>query len=176
MGLRQRRRRKRASAFFWYSVSAAVIVIVIIWISQTLLNRERVGEKVAGLGNAHISSPVSPHPPYNSIPPTSGYHAGSKAKWGVSAKQIPDELQVHNLEDGGVIVHYDPEETDDETRDALGSIVRSYRDKVILEPYEGIETPLVLTAWRRIDNLEGLDESRIRLFIDTYRGIDHHVR
>lgn len=176
MGLRQRRRRKRTSAFLWYVLPAAAIIIVTIWISQTLLNRERVGEKVAGMGNVHINSPSSPHPPYNSVPPTSGYHVGGKSNWGVHDEQIQDEIQVHNLEDGGVIVHYDPEEVDDETIDALESIVRSYRDKVILEPYDGIETPLVLTAWRRIDNLDELDESRIRLFIDTYRGIDHHVR
>lgn len=176
MASRQRQRRKRTSVFLWRVLPAVAIIIVTVWIFQTLLNRERVGEKVAGMGNTHIASPLTPHPPYNSVPPTSGYHTGNKAKWGVSAEQIPDELQVHNLEDGGVIVHYDPEEVDDETVEALESIVRSYRDKVILEPYEGIETPLALTAWRRIDNLDELDESRIRLFIDTYRGIDHHVR
>jgi hypothetical protein len=33
---------------------------------------------------------------------------------------------------------------------------------------------IALTAWTRIDTLDGYDERRIRRFIDRYRGIDHH--
>ena len=52
----------------------------------------------------------------------------------------------------------------------------SFRDaKVILEPYANLETPIVLTAWTRIDKLPSLDEQRIKEFISAYKGIDHHV-
>ncbi|MCH8049666.1 DUF3105 domain-containing protein, partial [Patescibacteria group bacterium] len=118
----------------------------------------------------------SPHVAYNTKPPTSGPHIGSKTRWGIYTEQIPDEIQIHNLEDGGVIVHYDPEKVDEETIDTLEAIVNSYADDVILEPYADMESTIVLTAWKRIDRLDQLDENRTREFIDAYRGIDHHAR
>ena len=47
--------------------------------------------------------------PYNSEPPTSGPHLPYIAPWGIHTRPIPNELQVHNLEDGGVMVQYNCE-------------------------------------------------------------------
>jgi hypothetical protein len=37
-----------------------------------------------------------------------------------------------------------------------------------------MKSRIALTAWTRIDTMDRLDESRVRRFIDAYRGIDHH--
>lgn len=152
-----------------------MILMVLIGLVAWIALRPRPGQSVSSLGNRHIEKIGDSHEPYNSKPPTSGPHVGTIATWGVHTEQIPDELQVHNLEDGGVILHYDPDRVDTGTLGALTSLVKRYPDKVILEPYAGMDAPMVLTAWTKIDKLEGFNKARIKAFINAYRGIDHHV-
>lgn len=147
------------------------------------------GQFVASLGNQHIESVTTLHDPYNSLPPTSGPHVGGIAKWGIHNQPIPDELQIHNLEDGGVVVQYncspgapirpatpsaERQEECQELVTKLAEIVTRYNDKVILAPYPALDTKIALTAWTRIDKFEVFDKDRIGRFIDAFRGIDHH--
>ena len=132
------------------------------------------GEYVASQGNAHVTEAQMGQFTYNTSPPTSGPHLGSLARWGVHSEPIPNELQVHNLEDGGVIVSYDCPEGCSELVAQLEEIVEHYGEGVILAPYPDMDTPIALTAWQRIDRLEEFDEERIERFIHAYRGDDHH--
>lgn len=157
----------------WVAVLVAVVALLIA--AGIVFQKPGPGERVSSQGNAHLASVDAPHDAYNSAPPTSGPHVNSKAPWGIHDVQIPDELQVHNLEDGGVIIHYGPARIDDATRKALETVVNSYPDKVILEPYAEMNAPIVLTAWQRRLGLEILDEAAIREFIRAYRGVDHHA-
>lgn len=131
------------------------------------VSKPQPGEFVASLGNKHIQNITDGHDPYNSIPPTSGTHVGGKAQWGVSDSSIPDELQLHNLEDGGVMVQYnctpgksEPDLATPSAQEAdeckklveqLASIVKKYPDKVAMAPYFKLDTKIALTAWTRID-------------------------
>ena len=64
------------------------------------------GSRCPDQGNLHIQLETDAHVPYNSNPPTSGPHLPYIAPWGVHTEPISKELQVHNLEDGGVMVQY----------------------------------------------------------------------
>jgi hypothetical protein len=130
------------------------------------------GTAVSDQGNLHISSADEPHTPYNTDPPTSGPHLPYIAPWGIHTRPIPKELQVHNLEDGGVLVQYNCECP--ELVEQLKSIVVRYPKQVILAPYPGMQHRIALTAWTRIETLDEFDAARIRRFIEAYRGIDHH--
>ncbi len=132
------------------------------------------GTAVPDLGNRHIQSASDPHEPYNTDPPTSGSHLPYIAPWGIHTRPIVPELQVHNLEDGGVFVQYNCECPD--VVEKLTAIVRKYDKYVVLAPYPTMKSRIALTAWTRIDTLEELDEGRVRRFIEAYRGIDHHKR
>jgi len=132
------------------------------------------GLKLADLGNAHIELATQPHAPYNSDPPTSGPHMPYIAPWGIHTEPIVRELQVHNLEDGGVMVQYHCATPCPDLVAKLTEIVRRYETQVILAPYPGMRTRIALTAWTRLDAFDDLDEARIVRFIRTYRGIDHH--
>jgi Protein of unknown function (DUF3105) len=152
---------------------AAVVVIagVIGWFAYRAA-ADLPGEKFPDLGNLHIQSASDPHVPYNSEPPTSGPHLPYIAPWGVHTRPITPELQVHNLEDGGVMVQYNCECP--EVVDRLRAIVARYDRYVILAPYPGMTSRVALTAWTRLDRLDDVDERRIVRFIEAYRGIDHH--
>jgi len=132
------------------------------------------GVKLADLGNAHIQLATEPHVPYNSDPPTSGPHMPYIAPWGIHTEPIVRELQVHNLEDGGVMVQYHCATPCPDLVAKLTEIVRRYETQVILAPYPGMRTRVALTAWTRLDAFDDLDEARIVRFIRAYRGIDHH--
>jgi len=134
------------------------------------------GKSFADQGNLHIQSAAEPHVAYNSDPPTSGPHLGYVAPWGVHAQPIPKELQVHNLEDGGVAVQYHCPSGCPELVDKLKGIVAGYERHVVLAPYPGMKQRIALTAWTRLDEFDEFDEGRIQRFIRAYKGIDHHKR
>jgi Protein of unknown function (DUF3105) len=130
------------------------------------------GVQYSDQGNLHLPTADTPHEQYNSDPPTSGPHLPYIAPWGVHTRPIVRELQVHNLEDGGVVVQYNCECPDLVAK--LKAIVDRYDRQVILAPYPGMQHKIALTAWTRLDTLDELDGGRITRFIEAYRGIDHH--
>ena len=154
-------------------VGVVVVAAAIAWFAyQAAANKP--GEQFPDLGNEHIQTATDPHEAYNSDPPTSGPHLPYIAPWGIHTRPIPLELQVHNLEDGGVVVQYNCECP--ELAEKLRAIVRKYDKHVLLAPYPGMKTRIALTAWTRLDRFEEFDEKRIVRFIEAYRGIDHHKR
>lgn len=160
----------------WLIILVPALLIIGLIVREIM--RPRPGVGIPTQGNRHLQSVTETHIAYNSKPPTSGPHVG-KAPWGVSGSQIPDEVQVHNLEDGGVIVHYDPAQVSTSTMQALESVVQPYYIKgknIILEPYAGMDSPIVLTAWTRLLKLSVADKIQIEQFINAYLGIDHHVQ
>lgn len=157
------------------AVVAGIVVLVAAAAAAVFASRggsDTPGARMTDQGNRHIASASTPHEPYNSDPPTSGPHLGYIAPWGVHTRPIAPELQVHNLEDGGVIVQYSCDCPDVAAK--LADIVRRYDRFVILAPYPTMKHRIALTAWTRIDTMDEIDEKRITRFIEAYRGIDHH--
>ncbi|MEK7166343.1 MAG: DUF3105 domain-containing protein [Patescibacteria group bacterium] len=175
-----------------YSVIAFVGLLVLVggYLLVKEMSKPQPGEFVTSLGNKHIENLTDAHDPYNSIPPTSGTHVGGKAQWGISDAPIPDELQLHNLEDGGVGIQYNctpgvdqqnsatpSAEVESECKqlvDNLATIAKKYPDKVFMAPYPKLDTKIALTAWTRIDKFSDFDSDRMQIFIKAFKGIDHH--
>lgn len=152
---------------------------------------DKIGRAVPSQGNIHIQSPGSPHVPYNTDPPTSGPHVSYIVRWGIHQAPITREIQVHNLEDGGVLIQYNCKDCQDlianlegiarlyqekarGERAKTGSRHRSRYEHLILAPYPGMDAKITLTAWGRIDKFVEFDKARIIRFIEAYIGIDHH--
>jgi hypothetical protein len=154
--------------------SVLVVAAVVIGYFAYRAVADLPGTSYPDLGNAHIQSLTEPHAPYNSGPPTSGSHLPYIAPWGIHTEPIPKELQVHNLEDGGVVVQYNCPTGCPDLVDKLKAIVQRYERQVLLAPYTGMKTRIALTAWTRLDAFDEFDEGRIVRFIGAYRGIDHH--
>ena len=153
---------------------AALVVAAVVGYFAYRAQADLPGLKMPDQGNLHISREGDPHEPYNSDPPTSGPHLPYIAPWGIHNRPVPTELQVHNLEDGGVVVQYSCDCPDVVSR--LQAIVKKYDKFVILAPYPSMKTRIALTAWTRIETMPDLDEKRVVRFIESYRGIDHHKR
>jgi hypothetical protein len=122
-------------------------------------------------GQVHIERGQS-HPPYNSVPPTSGWHYTSPAPWGVSREPILAEIFVHNLEHGGIVISHDCPAGCAETITKLEALVNSYPSKVLLMPYPGLADtghPIALTAWGKLAYVDTVDEGFIRSFIARFK-------
>lgn len=115
----------------------------------------------------HIE-PGAVHDPYNSTPPTSGPHLGNTAEWGTYSDRVEDELLVHNLEHGGVIVHY-KDLSDNEIED-LEDLVESHSEGVILNPNPDIEKPIALASWQRLRTCDRPSEVVVEGFVDEFCG------
>ncbi|MBI1730364.1 DUF3105 domain-containing protein [Candidatus Acetothermia bacterium] len=179
-------------------VTAAVVLVVAagLYFLLALLFAGRPGYGVPELGRAHTDQNVSGCSPafnqYNSRPPTSGCHDPGTTSYTIHDQPINDQVQVHNLEHGAVIIQYHTSgitgEDDSLVRD-LTALVNRLKDKsptkycrLMLAPYAiGFAAPTVsvlasstgnmkiaLTAWDRIDLLESYDEMRITNFIDAF--------
>lgn len=175
MRARRKAQRRRSRNRLIASGVGAVVVIALIVFLAVISAANRPGEAVADMGNLHIDEGTQSPLAYNSTPPTSGPHYGSLARWGTHTEPLPDELVVHNLEDGGVGIWYNCADGCPELVSQLESVADRYREGVLLAPYPGMDTQIALTAWNRIDRFEEFDEQRLVRFVDAYLGIDHHV-
>jgi hypothetical protein len=129
-----------------------------------------LGQAMPDQGRGHIPEGEE-HVPYNSNPPTSGPHYGYTAPWGVSREPIPPEVQVHNLEHGGVLLQYNCD-----CPDAIALLERfanpdtGYPTKVIAAPNPTMPTEIAFTAWGRIWTMSAaeLSEARVSAFLEGY--------
>lgn len=172
----RKRTRDRLRRHIHTVIFAVGVILLLLFIGRTAYRtgvlRSLPGTPVPIQGNEHIASVDTPHPPYNSVPPTSGWHVATLVPWGVHNSPIPNERQVHNLEDGGVLVQYNC--LDCTALIAQLEAVAARHEYVIVAPYPEMPYRIVLTAWGRILALEDFDEVRITAFIDAYAGLDHH--
>lgn len=178
--LRERRKKKRTAQrrrqYLWIGGGLLIVVALVGAVVGTQVLRGPLpGEAVPGMGNLHLESLDQPHAPYNSNPPTSGPHIEMHAERKISTEPVRPEIQVHELEHGGVFINYNCKLYDgdcDALIDELTDIVAPY-DQVFVAPYEDMETPIALTAWERIDRLDLVDRKRVVAFIEAYLGVEH---
>jgi len=129
-------------------------------------------------GRGHIDAGVRGGP-YSTTPATSGPHwqtvpvqaapDGAPARWGFYAYPLPDEVLIHNLEHGGIGLHYDCPEGCASLIEQLKGIVGLNTSMFIVSPYPKMGTRIAITAWRHLMPLAEFDEAKIRAFIEAYQ-------
>lgn len=140
-------------------------------ITAAPLTSEKIGTKVPGQPGTHVAR--GQRVQYAQRPPTSGSHWDlPHAGWNVSDSPKDDELVVHNLEHGGIVISYKGLTPDDLA--SLKTLVRrfvagEYR-KVLLRPYNEMENGIVLTAWNWTHRIERYDEAVITKFVQGHYG------
>lgn len=127
----------------------------------------RPGESVSTSGASDHSG--VPRDGYSTTPPTSGSHSSQTPSWG-EQREVPEILQVHALEHGGVLVQYNCPTGCRDLVQQLRSITRNYSSKVILAPYSRMSSGIALTSWGKIDLLDKFDQERIEEFVKKNRN------
>ncbi|MEV4771035.1 MULTISPECIES: DUF3105 domain-containing protein [Micromonospora] len=124
-------------------------------------------------GDRHIAYEGAPHEPYRTLPPTSGPHSPRVVVPGIYRDAVPEELQVHALEHGHVLVQYAPDVPpgDVEKLERLG---RRHPRDVVVAPYPALGHGIGLTGWQRLDRLDTLDERAVEEFVERIAGRYDH--
>jgi hypothetical protein len=132
-------------------------------------NQNLPGIALTNQGRDHI--PVDQeHPEYNSNPPTSGWHSSDWEKdWGIQTDYVEEYYQVHNLEHGGIIVHYQPDKISNlsELENMFTELQKKYQ-KMLLMPNPTIDTTYALTAWTRLETFDEYNAELIKTFTKAF--------
>lgn len=142
--------------------------------------KDKLGASHQSQGQEHIQ-PGQEHAPYNSNLPSSGPHYPQPTPWGIKDQGVADEILVHNLEHGGIVIAYKPCTDDqsaetadclkpqdvDRLKDIFGKLPVSPQFntiKAVLVPRSKNTKPVQLAAWTYTLDLDGPDEGQIRQF------------
>lgn len=149
-----------------------VILIGGIWILSAQGEKETKKAATPLMGREYPTSTLhvprgEKHDAYNSNPPTSGPHWGDGvAGPGIKDGSVPDELLIHSMEHGAVIVWY----KNDLPADQVEKIKTAFTDasgKKIMTPRKNLTIPVALTSWGRLLELKTVDTAKIREFIEV---------
>jgi hypothetical protein len=165
-----RQRRNRLIAIITGSVAAVAVIGLVIGFVVTSATPKPDPSAIAiqglqtypGLTANHVTTPVD----YPQNPPVGGDHASVWLNCGVYTQPVPNENAVHALEHGAVWLAYDPAQLDQAGIDALRSkLPDSY---IVVSPVDGLDTPIVASAWGAQVGLDDPDDERLGSFLDRY--------
>ncbi|MPZ73338.1 MAG: DUF3105 domain-containing protein [Nitriliruptorales bacterium] len=127
-------------------------------------------EKVAIQGEGHLVGDQEPPVPYNSTPPTSGWHVSGDVPIEVApdSKPLSEPQQVTVLELGGIVVSF--RQLPAEELASLSDFLTEHFDgQVALTRYTKLEPgAVVLTGWGVLQRCTGVDEQAIVEFIEEH--------
>ncbi|BCB84682.1 DUF3105 domain-containing protein [Phytohabitans suffuscus] len=116
-------------------------------------------------GGQHVAGKVE----YTVNPPVGGQHNNDwqNCMGDVYDAPIASEHAVHSLEHGAVWITYRPDLPQDQV-DTLAAKVRG-TEKLMLSPFEGLDSPISLQAWGYQLKVDNAGDSRIDAFIKALR-------
>lgn len=128
-------------------------------------------EAVAVQGGSHLLGDQEPPVPYNSTPPTSGWHSSGGFEIGVQAPDDPlgEPDQVSVLEAGGVVASYRGLDADERERLEAHVAAEPLAGRVAMTPYEAIdEGAVVFAGWGALQRCTAVDLAALDAFAATF--------
>lgn len=127
-------------------------------------------ETVPIQGEGHLVGDQEPPVPYNSTPPTSGWHTSTDVAIGTAPDDEPltEPEQVTVLELGGVVVAHNGLETQEQASlEAL--VAEKFPGQAAATRYDKLESgEVALTAWGKLQRCEALDLAAVEAFVQAY--------
>jgi Protein of unknown function (DUF3105) len=116
-----------------------------------------------GLSNnsSHTDVPtVDTKVKWNSNPPTSGPHYGQWAVWNFYDSPVPLTMSTHNLEHGGIVIHYGPQVPASEV-EKLRNFYNDDPNAMLVAPLPSAGNKVIASAWF-FDEAKGRDDRDYR--------------
>jgi hypothetical protein len=144
------------------AVVAIVAVVIVINIQPKPAPEGLEGvETFPNLEATHVQGPVE----YPMSPPAGGPHNPVWLNCGVYNQPVPNENAVHDLEHGAVWITYSPDLPDADLDRLKAVTPDSY---AVLSPYDGLDSPIAISAWGAQLKVDDPDDPRLQAFIDRY--------
>ncbi|QIG39844.1 DUF3105 domain-containing protein [Microbacterium sp. 4R-513] len=172
---KQLAKRKRGKIVWWAVGSAAAVLVIAAIVASIVFAPKPPPTYEAGGTGADIegvetfeneTSHVEGTVDYPQSPPAGGPHNQVWLNCGIYDQPVPNENAVHSLEHGAVWVTYDAAKVSGDDLATLKSFLPS--SYVILSPYEGLESAVVLSNWNHQLKLDDVDDPRIGQFFEEY--------
>ncbi len=152
---------------------AIVALVVTFVVTSAEPERDRASIQIEGvqtwgdeLDFNHVETAVDYATQYGTNPPAGGSHNPAWLNCGVYTEPQQNENAVHSLEHGAVWVTYDASAVNEDEVNALRSkLPDSY---VLVSPYEGLPSPIVVSAWGAQLAFEDPEDPRLADFIAKY--------
>ncbi len=103
---------------------------------------------------------------YGQSPPAGGEHNPVWQNSGYYDEPVRSETAVHTLEHGAVWIIYQPD-LPQEQKDAIKELVEG-QTCVLASPYEGLDAPVVASAWGKQLRLENAGSPDLEGFVRAY--------
>ncbi|WP_236713661.1 DUF3105 domain-containing protein [Rathayibacter tanaceti] len=165
---REQERRKRGSRIWIWSLSALAVLAVGGIVAVTVFGNQQIVEarQIDGLQTfendaTHVAGTVD----YPQSPPAGGPHNAVWMNCGVYDQPVPEENAVHDLEHGAVWATYDPALPQSEVDALIEAMPDTYS---VVSPYEGLESPIVLSAWDAQVSIDSPDDPRLDAFVERF--------
>jgi hypothetical protein len=172
---KQLAKRRRSRLVWWIVGSTAAVAIIGLIVASIVFAPPPPKEYEAGSDGVEIegvetfentTEHVEGEVDYEQSPPAGGPHNAMWLNCGIYDQPVPNENAVHSMEHGAIWVTYDADALSDEELSTLrGELPSSY---VVLSPYEGLDSPVVLSAWNHQLKLDSADDERIGQFFEEY--------
>ena len=156
-----------------WSAVVVVVAVVGLLITSVVLTPQPVSYAAGGTGaevegvetfenaSEHVEGVVE----YPQTPPAGGQHNQVWLNCGVYTEPVPNENAVHSMEHGAIWVTYDPSLSDDELSALRAKLPSTY---IVLSPFEGLPSPIVLSGWNSQLQVESADDERIAEYLEEY--------
>lgn len=173
---KQLTKRRRGKLVWWTVGGVAAVAIVAVVIASIVFAPEPPPEYTAGSSTGaeidgvetfeNVTDHVTGTVDYEQSPPAGGPHNAVWLNCGIYSEPVPNENAVHSLEHGAIWVTYDATAvTGDDLESLKAQMPSSY---VILSPYEGLDSPVVMTGWNNQLKLDSVDDERIGEFFTEF--------
>jgi hypothetical protein len=155
------------------AIVAAVVIVGLVVTAVVLTVPKNASYSAGGSGakiegvetftntNNHVEGAVT----YAQTPPAGGDHAPAWLNWGVYTEPQANENAVHSLEHGAIWVTYDPSISAEELDLLKTKLPSTY---VILSPFDGLPSPIVLSGWDAQLQVDKASDERIGAFFEEY--------
>ena len=164
----------RAASPRWVGYAVGLVIVstlgLLVWfISRDISsNPQGVAEPPAGTEEFAIGDVA--HTPdtvvYEQDPPVGGSHDSQWLTCAAYGEPVRNENAVHALEHGAVWITYRPDLDPASIEDLEGYARRA---EVIVSPYPGLDSPIVLSSWGRQLRLDTVDDAVIDQFYRAFR-------
>jgi hypothetical protein len=175
---KQQARERRNRRIGWISGIVGGVAVLALIVTVVVVNAQPKADPatitVEGVqtfpdivGGPHVDgTSVDYQAQYDMSPPAGGDHWGNWLNCGIYTEVQENERAVHALEHGAVWVTYDASAlTADEISALQNSLPSTY---IVMSPYEGLDAPVVASAWGAQVKLDGVDDPRLEQFITKY--------
>ena len=115
------------------------------------------------LDRNHVETAVD----YPQTPSVGGDHNPAWANCGFYDSEVAPENATHSLEHGAVWIGYSPDLADDEVSE-LEDLV-SQNDYLLVSPVEGLDAPVMLSAWGAQIGVDRVTDPALEAFIEEYQ-------